>query len=189
MTARPAPRPAPATYLITGIQAAGKSSVAQALATRLPAPAVHVHGDQFRRWIVTGRADMSPDPTTDAIDQLRLRHRITAATCDQYAGAGFHVVAQDVLLGPHLRFTVDLISSRPLHVVVLAPSPDAIAGREAGRAKDSYDRWTIEQLDHGLRHETPRIGLWLDSSDLGVDETVDAILARHEESLVARPEQ
>jgi hypothetical protein len=28
----------------------------------------------------------------------------------------------------------------------------------------------------GLREETPRIGLWLDTSDMTVDETVDAIL-------------
>ncbi|RUQ01541.1 phosphotransferase, partial [Microbacterium sp. HSID17254] len=37
-------------YLLTGIQASGKSTVAQSLAERLPAPAVHVHGDRFRRW-------------------------------------------------------------------------------------------------------------------------------------------
>ena len=115
--------PGRATYLVTGIQAAGKSSVAQALAARLPAPAVHVHGDQFRRWVVSGRADMTPDPTTAAVEQLRLRHRLTAVTCDGYAGAGFSVVAQDVILGSFLAYTVGLVRARPLHVVVLAPRP------------------------------------------------------------------
>ena len=35
----------------------------------------------------------------------------------------------------------------------------------------------METLDAGLRNDTPRIGLWLDSSDQTPDETVDEILA------------
>jgi chloramphenicol 3-O-phosphotransferase len=172
-------------YLVTGIQAAGKSSVAEALAARLPGPAVHVHGDQFRRWIVAGRADMTPDPDQAAVAQLRLRHRLTATACDHYAEAGFAVVAQDVVLGPHLVETVALIRSRPLHVVVLAPHPDAVAAREEARAKRGYGRWSIGQLDRILREDTARIGLWLDTSDLTVDGTVEEILARRVEALVA----
>ena len=172
-------------YLITGVQAAGKSTVAQALAERLPGPSVHVHGDQFRRWIVSGRLDMTPDAGPEAVEQLRLRYRLTAATCDLYAAAGFSVVAQDVVLGPHLRFVVDTLRCRPLHVVVLAPRAEIVAERERLRAKDSYDTWTIELLDRGLRQDTPRLGLWLDTSDDTVDETVDAILRRSAESLIA----
>jgi chloramphenicol 3-O-phosphotransferase len=52
-----------AVHLITGIQAAGKSSVAQALAERLAGPTVHVHGDTFRRWVINGRAEMTSDPS------------------------------------------------------------------------------------------------------------------------------
>jgi adenylate kinase family enzyme len=43
--------------VITGIQAAGKSTIAQALAERLP-DSVHVRGDLFRRMIVNGRVEM-----------------------------------------------------------------------------------------------------------------------------------
>lgn len=163
-------------YLVTGIQAAGKSTVAQALVLRLPAPAVHVHGDQFRRWIVNGRADMTPDLAPEALRQLRLRYRLAAQACDTYVDAGCSVVVQDVVLGADLASMVAAIRTRPLHVVVLAPRPEAVQRREEARAKDSYDRWTVEALDHSLRTETPRIGLWIDSSDLTVDETVDAIL-------------
>lgn len=46
-------------FLVTGIQAAGKSTVAQALAERLDRP-VHVRGDIFRRMVVNGRAEMGP---------------------------------------------------------------------------------------------------------------------------------
>ena len=44
--------------LITGNMAAGKSTVAQALAERLPM-SVHLRGDRFRRMIVNGQAEMS----------------------------------------------------------------------------------------------------------------------------------
>lgn len=172
-------------YLVTGIQAAGKSTVAQALAERLPGRTVHIHGDQFRRWIVSGRAEMTPDAGPEAVRQLRLRHLLTARTCDMYADAGFAVVAQDVVLGEELPALVAAIRTRPLHVVVLAPRPDAVAAREAARGKQAYGPWTVEALDRSLRTETPRVGLWLDSSELSVTETVEEIVHRAAESKVA----
>jgi chloramphenicol 3-O-phosphotransferase len=174
-----------AVHLVTGIQAAGKSTVAQALAERLPGRTVHVHGDQFRRWVVRGRADMTPDAGPEAVRQLRLRHLLTARTCDAYADAGFTVVAQDVVLGEALPVMVEAIRTRPLHVVVLAPHPEAVVAREARRGKQAYDRWTVDALDHALREETPRLGLWLDTSELSVEDTVEEILRRAEESQVS----
>ena len=47
-------------YLITGVMASGKSTVAQLLAERLPR-AVHLRGDVFRRMIVSGREEMCQD--------------------------------------------------------------------------------------------------------------------------------
>ncbi|HEY2553556.1 MAG TPA: zeta toxin family protein [Streptosporangiaceae bacterium] len=41
-------------FLVTGIQAAGKSTVAQALAKKFER-SVHVRGDLFRRMMVNGR--------------------------------------------------------------------------------------------------------------------------------------
>jgi chloramphenicol 3-O-phosphotransferase len=169
--------PEQAVILISGIQAAGKSTIAQLLAERLPR-SVHVRGDLFRRMVINGRADMTPEPSEEAVRQLRLRYRLTAATCDEYFQEGFTVVAQDVILGEHLTEMVELIQQRPLLVIVLAPLPETIAAREAARGKNSYDQWTIELLDEGLRNQTPRLGLWLDTSDQTPDETVNEILTR-----------
>ncbi|MEV6770846.1 AAA family ATPase [Nocardia sp. NPDC051030] len=168
-----------AVYLITGIQAAGKSTVAQALAERLPRSA-HVRGDAFRRFVVNGREDMRPDPPEQALEQLRLRHRLAARTADAYAAEGFTAVVQDVVLGDFLPWFADQIQTRPRYVVVLAPRPDAVAAREAGRVKKAYGPYTVEDLNTGLHTTTPRIGLWLDTSDLTVEQTVDAILAKAE---------
>ena len=59
--ARPDPE-FPSLTLITGIMAAGKSTVAQALAQRFER-GVHLRGDTFRRAIVAGQAEMTADPT------------------------------------------------------------------------------------------------------------------------------
>jgi chloramphenicol 3-O-phosphotransferase len=165
-------------YLITGIQAAGKSTVAQLLAERLPR-SVHVRGDLFRRMVVNGRADMTPDPPAEAVRQLLLRYKLAATVTDAYHQAGFTVVVQDIVLAEALPGMVKAIQSRPLHVVVLAPRPDVIAAREQARAKTAYgDRWTVAQLDEALRRDTPRVGLWLDTSEQTPAETVDEILRR-----------
>ncbi|KJE19405.1 AAA domain [Frankia torreyi] len=166
-----------AVILVTGIQAAGKSTVAQILAERLPR-SVHVRGDLFRRMVVNGRVDMTPDPTDEATRQLRLRHQLTATVSDGYFAAGFTVISQDVILGDHLAETVAAMRSRPLFVVVLAPRPDAIVAREASRTKTAYDAWTVHALDTVLRSRTPRLGLWLDTSHQTSADTADEILAR-----------
>ncbi|MGI8311319.1 AAA family ATPase [Saccharopolyspora hattusasensis] len=166
-----------AVLLITGIQAAGKSTIAQGVAERLPR-SVHVRGDCFRRMVIGGREEMSATPSDEALRQLRLRHRLTAQTADAYFAERFTVVAQDVILGEHLAELVEEIRSRPLFVVVLAPSPEAIAKREAGRGKTAYDSWAIAELNEVLHGQTPRIGLWLDTSEQTPEETVEEILRR-----------
>ncbi|WP_345393869.1 AAA family ATPase [Nonomuraea salmonea] len=91
--------------VITGVSAAGKSTVAQALAERLPR-AAHVRGDVFRRMVVAGRAEMTPEAGDEAVRQLRLRYRLAAATADMYFDAGFTAIVQDVIIGGDLqRFT------------------------------------------------------------------------------------
>ncbi|WP_438024085.1 AAA family ATPase [Sorangium sp. So ce233] len=174
----------PSIILITGLMAAGKSTVAQALAERLPR-SVHLRGDVFRRMIVSGRAEMDFELSDEAERQLRLRYRIAAAAADLYLQAGFTVVHQDIILGPSLAEVVQHYLPRPLHVVVLCPDPAVVAAREAGRAKRGYqDTSAVLDFDRVLRTETPRLGLWLDTSGLTVAETVDRILARPSEARV-----
>lgn len=167
----------PPVYLISGIQAAGKSTVAQALAERLPRSA-HVHGDTFRRFVVGGREEMSQEPSQEALRQLCLRHRLAAKAADAYAAEGFTAIMQDTVLGELLQYTIDQIETRPLFVVVLTPRPDIVAAREAGRGKHAYGTFTVGELDAALWQSTPRIGLWLDTSYLTVAQTVDEILTR-----------
>jgi chloramphenicol 3-O-phosphotransferase len=179
----PTSEPAAGIILITGIMAAGKSTVAQALAERLPR-SVHLRGDVFRRMIVNGRAEVSPGAEDEAMEQLRLRYRLAAAAADLYCAAGFTVVYQDVILGPMLGEVARLLDAWPLRVVVLSPSPHVVAEREAARAKRGYGDWAVADLDRVLRLETPWLGLWLDTSALTPAKTVDTILARLDLAIV-----
>ncbi|MET7966161.1 AAA family ATPase [Micromonospora sp. NPDC005305] len=167
----------PAVVLISGIMAAGKSTVAELLARRLPR-AVHLRGDVFRRMIVSGRAELTADLTDEAWRQLRLRYDLAASAADRYAAAGFTVVLQDVVLGAELPALVERIRHRPLAVVVLAPRADVVAARERDRPKQGYGGWPVADLDADFRATTPRVGLWLDTSAQTPEETVDEILAR-----------
>jgi cytidylate kinase len=72
-----------AVFVLTGVMASGKSTVAQLLAERFP-KAAHVCGDVFRRMIVAGRRDMTPDADSETEDQLALRYPLAAATTDTY---------------------------------------------------------------------------------------------------------
>jgi chloramphenicol 3-O-phosphotransferase len=164
-------------FVITGIMAAGKSTISQLLAERFDR-GVHVRGDVFRRMVVSGRVEMTPDAGEEAFRQLNLRYQLAAHTADAYCSQGFHVVVQDNIYGRELQDFVNMIHGRPLFVIALCPRPEVVAEREAARLKKGYGDWSIEALDHIFRNETPRIGLWLDSSDLTPEETVDEILKR-----------
>ncbi len=171
----------PKLILITGIMAAGKSTVAQKLAERLP-NSVHLRGDLFRRMIVNGQAEMGLELSPVALAQLHLRYRIAAAAADLYMAAGFTVIYQDIIIGPDLTEVVRFYSTYPLYVIVLCPNPTVVAAREANRHKTGYGAMVVDDLDRVFRTETPRLGFWLDNSQLAVDETVDAILTNLEQA-------
>jgi GrpB-like predicted nucleotidyltransferase (UPF0157 family)/cytidylate kinase len=172
---KPISEPGP-VYLISGPTAAGKSTVARLLAARFDR-GVYLEGDFFRRSIVSGRAEMTPDLSAEALKQLHLRYRLAAVAADTYSQAGFTVVLEDVIAGELLGEYRTLIRSRPCHVVVLMPSPEAIAEREAGRTNKGYTQRTVAELYEGFE-ATPRVGLWLDTSHQTAEETVEEILAR-----------
>ena len=144
--------PERAVIVITGIQAAGKSTVAQLLAESLPR-SVHLRGDVFRKMIVSGRAGMTPDAPAEAVRQLRLRHRLTAAAADLYFEAGFTVVAQDVILGEHLAGLVAAIRSPA--VARRGARPAARCGRSP-RDRPGQDRLRPVHRRPARRGAAPR---------------------------------
>ncbi len=156
--------------------ASGKTTVAQALAQRFP-KSVHLKGDGFRRMIVNGQKPMSLELSDDARDQLSLRYDLSAQAAKGFCDAGYTVVYQDIIIGPALAEVVAKFDGYPLSVVVLCPSEESISMRETRRNKSGYkNRAEIAAFERVLREETARIGVWIDSTDLSVGQTVDRIL-------------
>jgi hypothetical protein len=164
-------------FVVTGVMAAGKSTVAELLAQRF-SRGVHVRGDVFRKMIVRGRDPITPELGDEALRQLDLRQRLAASTANDYWRDDFTVVVQDIYAGAALNNVVGRLEISPLYVVVLHPRPDVVAAREAQREKSGYGAWDVAQFCESFEAETPRIGLWLDTSELTPEETVDEIMRR-----------
>ena len=169
----------PGLYVVTGIMASGKSTIAQLLAEAAE-KSVHLRGDSFRRMIVNGREDMVANPSDEALAQLRLRYRIAAEVADRYRQAGFTVVLQDNYLGHEVNVLLDAIQSTLLYFITLNPSREAIMEREWQRAKKGYSNFEVGQLYETLQIENPQIGLWVDSTKQSPHETTSEILRRVE---------
>ena len=177
-------------WLVTGIQAAGKSTIADLLARQFE-PAVHIRGGQFYRWARSGWMHPGETEMTDRARQLLdLRYRLSAITADEYCEAGFTAVVQDNIFGADVVRWLDLVRSRPRRLVVLRPSRDVVAARDAARqartGKIAYrpGEFTIDGLDKALA-ATPRIGLWLDTSNQTPEETVTDIMLRRREATIS----
>jgi len=146
----------PEVILITGIMAAGKSTVAEALARRLPR-SVHLRGDVFRRMVANGCEEMSALPTDEALRQLRLRYRLAQVAAREYVAAGFTVVVQDIVIGDLLQEVIESYAALELRVFVLCPDPEVVSKREAGRTKTGYGpEFGPRELDRVFRTDTPR---------------------------------
>ncbi|WP_392507369.1 AAA family ATPase [Naumannella halotolerans] len=169
--------------VITGAMAAGKSTVAQLLAAHLERSA-HVRGDLFRKMIINGRHDLTPQPDPQAVRQLSLRYDLAAHTADAYAGAGLDAIVQDLIIGEHLASFIDRIRTPERFLVVLSPSVSALEWREEQRQKAGYVHFSPGALDNQLRQQTARIGYWLDSSAQTPEETVEDILTNLEKARV-----
>jgi chloramphenicol 3-O-phosphotransferase len=177
--------------VVTGIQAAGKSTVGPLLARQFSRSAF-IEGDLMWKLIVSGREDMGASPTEEAVRQLRLRYKNGALLAASMAEAGFVAVHADIILGRDLEAYASLVSARPLYIVVLIPDVEAVVERQAGRGGRAYQPWveTMGSLRAAVAEhyrwleETPRIGLWLDSSKQTPAETVADILSRLPEAAV-----
>lgn len=163
-----------AIYLITGIMASGKSTIAELLASKMD-KGVHLRGDVFRRMIVSGRADMSAQPSDEAVRQLHLRYRLAADAAKTYYNNGFSVVLQDNYYGEELFRILDMLKDYPVHVVILCPDVDTVKRRETMRGKVGYIGFTVEVLYADFMKETPKIGFWLDTSEQSPEQSVEEI--------------
>ncbi|MFO6495634.1 MULTISPECIES: hypothetical protein [Bacillus] len=113
--------------------ASGKSTIAQMLSEPFE-ESVHVRGDLFRKMIVKGNIDMSPDDATGAEEQLQLRYAIAANVAEMYDRAGFALSCRTIYLGKAVHPFLKRFTEKPLYLITLNPNSAAMAG-EAKQAR------------------------------------------------------
>lgn len=159
------------------------------LAARFPLSA-HVEGDVFFGMPVSGRENMTREPTDEAVRQLQLRYRAGAIVADVYASAGFTAVHTDIIMSETLAAYPSMIETRPIHVIVLHPSAAVLAARERARGTTRERDWAAIDDEaahyHAELDRSPRLGAWFDTSDQTPEETVEEILSRLDEARVDR---
>ncbi|MFH9691149.1 AAA family ATPase [Streptomyces sp. NPDC017413] len=167
--------PAVGAVLLIGIPGSGKSSVAAALAARFAASA-HIEVDALQELIVSGGRWPSPDRDEEADRQIFLRARNACLLADSFVAAGFLPVIDDVVVRrAHLDFYRATLTGVPLHCVALAPGAAKAMERNLARDKTLTTDWS--PLDDVMRAELAGETIWIDSAELTVGETVDAVLS------------
>lgn len=171
----------PRIIVITGIQAAGKSTVARLLARRFER-GVHIEVDVLYQMIVAGRV-LPEEPGVmppEAERQLRLRLLNACLLARSFYEAGFSVVIDDIIIGERYAHLNEDLSGLPFDLIVLAPRAEVVAKeRDASRGKRVVlgEKWATT-LDGDLRQTMTGIGVWVDNSDQTPEETVEEIVGR-----------
>ena len=166
-----------AIVAVTGVQAAGKSTVARRLSARF-GRGVHVEADALQRMIVAGAVSMTEpgEPAGEAAQQLRLRLRNMCLLGASFYEAGFSVVLDDIIIGERWAQLQEDLAGYPVTLVVLAPSVEAVIERDRARGKRTLGEGWARFLDGELRRTMAGAGLWLDTTDQTPGETVEAIM-------------
>ena len=168
--------PARAITLIVGVPGAGKTTVARALAARLPRAAC-IEGDLVQHhFTVTGLVGPGEPPAEESDRQLKLRWENCACLARNFWAAGFAVVVEHAASRRSwIERFVRGVGRCPVSLVVLAP-PLAVALERDRRRPDKQVAHLFAHMDGEMRRELAGLGWWLDTSGLSVEESVERVL-------------
>jgi predicted kinase len=163
----------PEIIVLSGPPGSGKSTVGRVLARRWPR-AVHIHTDDFYRWIVSGYvAPWLPE----AREQNVVAMEAMAQVAERFAAGGYAVVV-DGIVGPW--FLEPWRTRRtPVSFVVLRPSLQVAEHRAATRRDHPLqDPSVVVQMHQAFDDLGPYEPHAIDSSDLTVEDTAGEIIRR-----------
>lgn len=172
--------------LVSGLPASGKTSVSQRLAKTFQ-KGFHLQVDQLRSMVVRG--GISPDTATEWNDQLenqfRLERAAASVLASTYAEAGFSVIVDDVAVPANvLSHYEHLARQLPMLKFLLFPSITETKRRLNERRHEFDEVFTNRLSMLHLHLESIDKSEWdvLDTSDWTIDETVQTIIDRIDNS-------
>jgi hypothetical protein len=172
----------PRIIVVSGLPGVGKSTMAKRLAASFDHGA-HVEADRLQDLIVSGAAHGDVHGIgPEAARQIRLRGRHAALLAQSFREAGFTAVIDDIITGTRFDHLREDLGDTPFSFVMLL--------RDLGVLKESWremgspfvDSW--DWIDEEIRTATPRVGLWIDTTGLSVDDTFDEIVRRLDDAAV-----
>ncbi|HEY5641108.1 MAG TPA: AAA family ATPase [Dehalococcoidia bacterium] len=168
----------PAIVIVSGIQGAGKSTVARSLALRFER-GVHIEADVLQRMIVSGGEwpGEAGELTTEAARQLRLRLHNACLLARSYFQSGFTAVVDDIIIGERFDHLQEDLAGLPFRLVILAPDVATVISRDEAREKTTGEEWA-RYLDREQRETMTGRGMWVDSSEQTVAETAAEVMSR-----------
>ena len=157
---------------------AGKTTISAALAAHFDL-GVHIPGDAVHDMIVGRHVEPDGRPTDEAERQIALTQRNMCMLARSYGDAGFVPVIDWVVRDrPDLRTFLEGLPGRQVHLIVLEPGPDIVAGRKP----DATERFSY--LQPTMERELGHVGLHIDTGAIGVDAMLDQILSRRRDALI-----
>jgi tRNA uridine 5-carbamoylmethylation protein Kti12 len=169
-------------FIFSGSPASGKTTVSRALLQNFPF-GLHNPVDTIRNWVVAGLSDPIGGWDEETARQFGLARHTAAMTAQLYAGAGFAVVIDDLVIPEHVAAHYeDALLSYEVHKVLLKPSLEITLVRNAQRDDPNKKLLedVIKRVDEAFALERFDWTGWqvIDSSELSVEKTVRAILER-----------
>ena len=172
----------PAIIVISGIQGAGKTTVADLLARRFDR-AARVSGDAMQHMLVSGgQWPDAREPAPEAARQLRLRLHNACLLARSFQAGGFTAIVDDIIIGDRLDHLRAELAGQDFYFVMLTPNLEAIRQREHGRGTALYEQWSW--MNELTRTRAGHGGLWLDSTHQTAEQTADELWRRLPEALV-----
>jgi chloramphenicol 3-O-phosphotransferase len=171
-------------FIITGTPGSGKSTVAVALMRRFEY-GLHIPVDELRERVVSGIAHPVPEWSEETSRQFGLARQAAVATCGVYAAEGFAVAIDDVIFPEEAQVLYEApLAEYGVHKVLLRPGLETALRRNAERTNKGFNTGLLEDTTRDLHlamgdGSFERMGwIVIDSSRMGVEETVDEVLRR-----------
>jgi chloramphenicol 3-O-phosphotransferase len=142
---------------------------------------LHLPVDDLREFVVSGISHPVPTWTEETGRQFRLARESAATTTKLYASNGFAVVIDDVISSDDVSSIFAAFDGFDFHKILLQPRLEVALERNRTRTNKNFDPSFLEEPIRQIyawmsAQEIPNDWLKLDSSELSLEQTVDAIL-------------